>query len=198
MPFHGAGQMATRRPPAGWLLLPALLFVATHIEAQEQRHPHPPVPGKQLPGDDRPTRLMLYIGGGIFPPNYTMEFRGDSLVYHASEDDPKTHTIRERTRVITPTADQWRRFWKAMDEVDLWNWRPRYDNPLIADGTKWDLDVEYAGRRIASSGSNTYPGGAAPGPKPSQAPAAGPPGTSKQFEAYLSAVRELLGGEPFR
>ena len=188
---------ATQPSIARWPLLLVFPCITAFVEAQERRHPHPPAPGKQLPGDYLPTRLNIYIGGGIFPPSYSVDLRGESLVYRARELDPQTHAVRERTKVITPSAGQWRRFWRAMDDVQLWSWQPQYANPLIADGTKWGLDITFVARRIASSGSNAYPGGSA-GSSEASKPDTNPPGASRRFSAYRSAVEDLLGGEPFR
>jgi hypothetical protein len=166
------------------------------VEAQEPTRPHPPPPGKSLPSSYLPTRFRIAIGG-FFPPSYSVELRGESLLYHARTIDPQTQAVRETSKVITPSAGQWQRFWKATDEVDLWRWQAEYANPLVTDGTSWAVDIVSAGRMIESSGRNAYPGGAASAPKPSQ-PEPGPPATSKTFDAYLSAVEDLLGGERFR
>jgi hypothetical protein len=179
------------------MIVPVVLCIATPAGGQDRRPTTPPAPNKQLPGAYLPSRFTIYIGGGIFPPNYTVELRGRSLVYHSQERDPKTDAARERTRIVTPTADQWRRFWRTMDQIKLWDWLAEYPNPLVADGTHWDLDIAFGDRRIKSSGSNAYPGGTNKPPDLSR-PETLAPGTTRVFETYLNAVKVLVDGEPFR
>jgi hypothetical protein len=199
MPSDQARFRALKSTIVRWSLLALFLVVTALAEAQEPVRPHPPAPGKGLPSGYLPTRFRIHIGGGIFPPNYSVDLQGASLVYHVSDVDRETKAIRETSKVITPSASQWRQFWKAMDEVNLWDWQAEYPNPLIADGTKWGLDIAVAGKGIRSSGSNTYPGGPAAGPKPTTPPASlRLPEESKVFDAYLKAVEGLLGGERFR
>ena len=180
------------------VMLPILalsLCVTLLAQAQEERHPHPPTPGKQLPSYYLPTEFTLNVGG-FFLPSYSVELRGESLLYRIRDIDPETHAVRETSKVITPSASQWRRFWKAMDEVGLWRWQSEYANPDVADGTQWGLEVAFGGRRAKSSGSNAYPSDVATSPDPSR-PDASLPERSGVFEKYLSAVENLLGGKRF-
>lgn len=174
-------------PGALWATLALHFGVGTIGWADDPGPPTPPTPAKQSPGDYLPARFELYIHGGIFPPSYSVKVQGESLVYSAREAVPGSYALRERSEVIRPTAERWRRFWKAMDEVGLWDWRPEYPNPRVADGTRWGLEIAFGGREIRSSGSNGYPGGPADSPEP-----------SRVFEAYRKAVEDLLGGESFR
>ena len=117
----------------------------------EPIRPHPQRTGKRLPSGYLPSKLMIRVGGGIFPPNYSVVLQGESLIYHVSDIDPKTNEVRETSKVVTPSASQWRQFWKAMEEIDLWRWQPEYADPRIADGTKWGVDIEFAGRTSVRS-----------------------------------------------
>ena len=151
----------------------------------------PPVPGKQLPAASS-TVLRLYIGGAIFPPNYNVVLDGKTLTYWAQTLDSKTQKPVEASKTITPSPERWREFWKSMDEVGLWRWRPRYEDPRLADGTHWSVEADHAGRSVRSQGHNLYPGQETlPGPGEIRADS-GP-----LFEKYLAAVEKLLGGETF-
>jgi hypothetical protein len=178
--------MATAR--ASLLALSSMLCSVPAVEGQQVVTRHPPAPGKHMPSRHSPSVFMLYIGGGIFPPNYTVQLRGNSLLYQCHDIDRKTNRPIEASKLITPTATQWRQFWRSMDEVGLWKWRAEYPNPLVMDGCGWSLEVAVAGRSVESSGHNGYPsrGGV-------QLNAA-----SEDFEKYLKAVEALLGGEEFR
>ncbi len=156
----------------------------------------PPTPRKLLPNGYLPSRFRLHIGG-FFPPSYSVELRGESLLYRARERVPGTEDLRESTKVITPTAAQWRQFWAATEAADLWGWRPRYTDPSVYDGVQWGLEITLEGRRAASSGSNAFPG-VPIRPTGPTAPDPHSSGTSPSFERYLRAVEALLGGQSFR
>lgn len=187
----GTGN-SMRKPAVGVHALALSVFVTALAPAQEAR-PCPPQPGKQLPTAYLPVVLKIHIGG-FFGPSYWVELRGESLVYRVRDIDPKTNAVRLTSKVITPSASQWRRFWRAMDEVGLWRWRAHYANPGVFDGTQWRVEVVFAGRRAQASGSNAYPGEAARPPISSSVDTE----TSRTFNTYLRAVEDLLGGERFR
>jgi hypothetical protein len=118
-------------------------------------------------------------------------------LYRVSSLDPERQAIRWTSKVITPSPSQWLQFWKAMDEVRLWQWRTEYPNPIVCDGTQWGVEVAIGGRGAKSSGSNAYPDGRGTSPPPWKLD----PTTSlrsEMFDKYLTAVEALLGGERFR
>lgn len=90
----------------------------------------------------------------------------------------------ECPEILSPTAEDWERFWSAAEACDLWNWTRRYDDPDILDGTQWQVEITLGSRRLKSSGSNAYPGGEGDG-------------SSKLFTSLLRAVRKLVGGREF-
>jgi hypothetical protein len=196
MPSDAVGCRDVKPSLVHWAVVALVLCVTSRVEAQEPIRPNPQAPGKQLPSGYLPSKLMIRVGGGIFPPNYSVVLQGESLIYHVSDIDPKTNEVRETSKVVAPSASQWRQFWKAMEEIDLWRWQPEYADPRIADGTKWGVDIEFAGRTIHSVGSAIYPG--AP-PRSKKPPNAEPnPDDKGKFPDYLQAVEKLLGGERFR
>ena len=70
-----------------------------------------------------------------------------------------------------------------MDTVKVWNWRKRYVDLDVLDGTSWEVIIEYDGRLIKSSGSNGYPG---------EADADQKRGISQRaFPQFCAAVRHL-------
>jgi hypothetical protein len=177
--------MITRLVVAAWTF--ALLAAPA---PQAPRKGLPPVPSKQLPASS--TKLSLWIGGGIFPPNYVVTLEGDALTYRVKSSDPKTNKPIESTRTIRPSPEQWREFWKSMDEVGLWRWRPTYENRQVLDGTHWGVEAAHDGRSNRSSGHMSFPGRTPAGV------AKDPSEHGPLFDKYLAAVRKLLGGEPFR
>ena len=119
-----------------------------------------------------PLELSAFIGG-FFGASYTVELKDGILHYSVRENG------KETTTTITPTAEQWPSFRRALDELNIWNWRKHYKDRHVLDGTLWSVNIVYQGRKLASDGSNEYP-------------------RRKEFEQYLAAVRKLLGGKPFR
>jgi hypothetical protein len=84
-------------------------------------------------------------------------------------------------QLIAPTSKQWQRFWKRVDAIGVWNWKSRHENPAVLDGTSWRVEIAHNGKYVSSSGNNDYPDG----------------DTMIAFEAFLKAVRELIGDRPF-
>jgi hypothetical protein len=177
-----------------WFLVLALsicLISQVDTSGQTPQLSQPKAPGKQLPGGVGPRVLHLYIGG--FPGSYFwVNLEGDHLSYRARRnvDDEKGFRYVETKKTIKPTAEQWRQFWKVLDEAQAWQWSARYPAPpQMADGTQWSVEMEWDGRRIKSSGDKNFPG------KPS--PEA-PFGATETFRKLLTGVKALLGGEDFQ
>ena len=106
--------------------------------------------------------------------SYRVEKDGDDFVYKIYS---MGYTLEKET-LICPSQEQWLAFWKKMDEIGVWGWKKRYDNPDIMDGTSWSVDIEYGDKRCNSSGSNSYPDG-------------------NRFDTFLAAVRDLMGSVAF-
>ena len=73
----------------------------------------------------------------------------DTIVYRSTALKP---AIGE---VITPTKQQWEKFWSLMEQCR--DWEPAYQNPGILDGTSWGVDVSGGGICVRTEGSNAYP-----------------------------------------
>jgi hypothetical protein len=131
-----------------------------------------------------PQRFTLTIGGAL-GNSYKVELQGKVLVYTVSRREEI-----EKTKQITPSPEQWKRFWKRMDQVHLWKWQARYDNSSMTDGTLWTLDIQCGHQRMISVGIDSYPGD-----KGVRQPVNSYE-KSKVFTAFCVAV-ELLLGETF-
>ena len=175
----------------------ALGFMAWVTSASASDQPTktlPPVPGKSLPvSDASKTKVKLRIGGGIFPPNYFVSLDGDRLIYTVKGYDYATNKELVRTREFRPSPQQWEAFWKSMDEVDVWNWKPSYEHKRLADGTHWSVELAHNGRTIRSQGRILFPGKESQSLETEYTDDRGP-----IFEKYLEAVRKLIGDEAFR
>lgn len=160
--FHQASNRRT------WLVTMALLYPASLIAGEKSAIPQ---------------QFHARIGG-FMGNTYEVQLQDGSLQYTKSGRGHKPQHFRVR-----PTMEQWRDFRRELDAIGVWQWRPQYSTPGVADGTQWSLEVTYPDRTIRSQGNNDYPGAAS---DPS-----GVPSGSKAFSRYLKAVQRLVGGRAF-
>ncbi len=90
---------------------------------------------------------------------------------------------------IIPSKKDWIKFWKKMDNIDIWSWLKNYEpqGMAVLDGYYWNINIEFGDKKIKSSGSNAYPGDAANEIVDVD--------MSKLFKKFLAAVKELTGIE---
>ena len=124
-----------------------------------------------------PTQLLFTIGG-YNNECHEVEWKQGQLWYRRADGA----YMWEPSVAISPTEDEWARFWRAMETAGVWQWQAKYEDPDTDDGTQWSLKLNYHERRIRCEGSNAYPG--SPGPDYS------PTG---EFAHFLKALRALTG-----
>ena len=170
------------------LPLPFLFFCSVWIgaeKAQAQQTPKPEI--KKEETDYLPKKMALWIGG--FGDSFNVLLKGKTLEYTNygfGGGAPKKH------KIITPTKEQWRKFWKALDDIKIWQWQARYDVDVV-DGTSWSLEIEQSGAKagkIKSEGDNGYPLSIESLEKMSIYP-------TPIYKKYLAAVQALIGKETF-
>jgi len=134
-----------------------------------------------FPLDAPPTAMLLSYGGYGFG-SHDVTSRGDTLIVTRrpdfSNDGPTV------TRVV-PSPAAWNDFWRAADAAGVRSWPSACRNDAVADGGGFSLDLTYAGGRIRSTGSNSYPlrtGRCNRDPE-----------HSPEFAAFLTAVSRLIG-----
>jgi hypothetical protein len=91
---------------------------------------------------------------------------------------------------ITPTAQQWQEFRRALEDLNVWQWQSQFINYDVFDGTAWSFSIEYIDRGLTARGSNGYPDDLGKFSKEIE--------PTKTFRAYLAAVQRLLGGKDFK
>ena len=126
-----------------------------------------------------PAQLELFWAGLPGLNFCSVKWDGKSLTY-----EQRFKAKKQRVE-ITPTAEQWTRFWAKMDEVGVWCWQKRYDNPPVMDGAVWNLKMEHGTNKVRCSGSNAYPGD-----KGANVPSISP---TQMFLKYQEAVEALIG-----
>ena len=117
-------------------------------------------------------RFEVYVGG-FMGPSYSVEKDDDVLLYKTYGDGYSL----EKTQRIEPSPQEWKRFFDVCDQIGIWEWQERYENPQIMDGFSWRVVVELGGKRLDTSGSNEGP---------------------DNLDVLLGSVSELLGGAVFR
>lgn len=94
------------------------------------------------------------------------------------------------TKTFRPAAAQWRALEKTLDDVQVWHWKKAYLNPKVRDGTSWEFECAWGGRKIKTGGSNAFPADDDPRKTAMEI-------ESPRFDRFLAAISRLLGGEPF-
>ena len=121
-----------------------------------------------------PIKLNAAIGG-YFGPSCRIKWDGEGLLYLYNPSAHAGEPGTEKTLIDVNESD-WENFRTVLDEINVWDWQERYENPDILDGTSWGLEAVYPDRSIVSSGSNSTPG---------------------NFGRFLEAVRVLVKGNTF-
>jgi hypothetical protein len=135
---------------------------------------------------DAPAYLEIYLGS-FNGPSYGLSWEGRTLVYESFEPG-----YRRREQVLLfPSHAQWRRFWRSMDRIGVWEWDEWYEPgvrfepaTVVRDGTYWSLTLAHAERAVQASGDNAAPG-------------AGDLDESPVFARFCEAVARLAGGRDF-
>lgn len=58
---------------------------------------------------------------------------------------------------IVPRPEQWQAFLAELEQAGVRQWRRRYRNLDICDGTQWQLRLQTAGLNLRLSGDNDFP-----------------------------------------
>ena len=89
-------------------------------------------------------------------------------------------------KYFIPSEEEWKKFWDKMDNIRVWNWIEDYDCPdfVFDDGSSWNLKIELGNKKVASSGSNFYPGDNIEEVVDDQ---------SETFKKFLDALQSLTG-----
>lgn len=131
-----------------------------------------------------PRTFGVFIGGPM-SASFRVSLESGRLRYVARGAD---RSVKADT-LIDPSPAQWKAFWQKLDSIGFWTWKAEYPNPNVVDGTWWGVDIRYGGRSVASKGDNNYPQGGGSNNDPEPSP---------DFQKFLSAVQDLIGGLYFR
>ena len=97
--------------------------------------------------------------GGYFGNSYKVfvDLQSGGFAYTHLSDD--ISGVGEVTDAKSALSDgEITRLFHLLERSDFINWKERYDDVLIMDGTQWWVEVELKdGTKITKSGSNAYP-----------------------------------------
>jgi hypothetical protein len=100
-------------------------------------------------------RFVLVRGDGS---GCIIEFKAGQLRYGYSQ----WIAACEPKALPSLSADQWERFWAAVNAAGVWHWAPAYEAAAVAAGKFWTLELSPAGRFVHSYGCSAYPGADGP------------------------------------
>ena len=121
---------------------------------------------------------FLFSIGGYGGESFEVRWDGSALVFVHRSARNKLLSLER----VSPSDEEWGRFWAWMDEHRCWDWPEVCVNQLdVTDGTHWNLVVDRGDRKLVSGGSNAYPGSDTTDP-------------SEAFRDFIQQMRRLLGG----
>ena len=113
----------------------------------------------------RPSKFFFAIGGFHGPwKEYRLEDGGLRYMVNAGGCPPHILEDRGASLVVAEkkmTDSDWLKFWDALDAkgCDIWSWHKKYFDPLIMDGTQWEIKIRLGNKYAFCDGCNEYPGG---------------------------------------
>ena len=125
----------------------------------------------------KPLLMRLFIGG-FDGSSYEIIYDGRDLRYFAAENMFLLQTTKPQ--IIKPGREQWQSFFNELNALRVWDWKGRYEEPNVKDGTVWSCIIVYETqdrRVVVSSGSNLFP---------------------KNYPDFLSTVKKLIGDRTFK
>lgn len=134
-----------------------------------------------------PVEFSLTENSMIPPPSSSLvALRGGAVVVSASfYSEGNNGSVTFRLFQVTPTAEQWKQFRRALDDVKVWQWHKSYSIQGVSDGLAWSLHIKYSDKQLNSEGSNAYP---VPDDPPREKEGPAQTTAYKQFKAALDAL----------
>src|SRR5699024_8869266 len=79
----------------------------------------------------------------------TIHFQNKKLIWKYSLDGDSIEKELSDTDITT--------FMSGLKVVNLLNWKRRYEEPDVLDGTQWEVEIIRENRNLKRSGSNKFP-----------------------------------------
>lgn len=131
-----------------------------------------------MTGDILPKKLVFGIGSYACRRE-TIQWDGEQLIYQVSE-----HGDSSEQKITVPDEVEWKNFWIAVRNIDVWHWREKYDEIYVCDGIEWEIELAVGDKKIKSEGCGSYP--------PNGVDVA-----SEAFKQLFRALGELMNDQGF-
>lgn len=91
--------------------------------------------------------------GGFFGSSYEVDidFPSGNVAWRRQFGD----SVSDEKKKIPPEAIE--QFVEALKWLDFLNWKAKYVEPYVLDGTQWSIEIRREGRTLRKYGSNKYP-----------------------------------------
>ena len=123
-----------------------------------------------------PPKNFVASIGGFSGASYKIVFDGKGCKY---KHNPNGFTEwGGTTHELGVSENSWKILRDQLNDIELWKWQQRYENPEIHDGTVWEIEIETENQIVRSTGSNAGPG-------------------RDRFRAMLEALSKFAGGKTF-
>ena len=69
-----------------------------------------------------------------------------------------SHSLDQReplTKIVSPELIE--EFIERLKFIDFLNWKSKYVDPDVLDGTQWEIEIIREGRNLKKYGDNSYP-----------------------------------------
>ncbi|MDN4609000.1 hypothetical protein [Sporosarcina highlanderae] len=98
-------------------------------------------------------KILKASVGGFFEGNYNFEI---NLTTH---EVLWSHWLggEEELMIKTISAAEVKKFMRELQALRIMEWKKKYSDPRILDGTQWSLEIVTDGLTIKKSGSNQFP-----------------------------------------
>jgi hypothetical protein len=121
--------------------------------------------------------------GSFGSTSYRVEWKDGLLEYSRGLSRYSDSVVQKELAV-----EDWKRFWRTLlaGGVCVWDWKGSYDNPIVLDGTEWQLELHTGQYKKRIYGCNAYPGWGEPDWN-----------KSAEFSCLVSAIGALVGDRKF-
>lgn len=91
--------------------------------------------------------------GGFFGPQYDIELnlRDNQLIWNGMEDGFRDSLIKAMNE------EEMKMIIQQLIILNILDWRSKYIEPSVCDGTQWDMEIVTDKKTIHKHGSNKYP-----------------------------------------
>jgi hypothetical protein len=102
-------------------------------------------------------KKFVIVCTGTIAPIFCIEKKADKFLLYNYEDEEDFCQRKRFERQLDISDRDMQKFIQICNQVNVWSWKTRYENPNVIDGWSWCIDLEVGDLKIDSSGSNTGP-----------------------------------------